>query len=56
MASNPREPKAVKKLIADAAARQAAKQPKRPHVNAVHFTSSSLWAKIRLRKPGSGGR
>lgn len=55
MASNPREPKAVKKLIADAAARKAAK-PSKPPINAVHFTSASLWAKIRLRKPGSGGR
>ena len=52
---NPREPKAVKKLIADAQARQA-KKAKTPPINAVHHTASSLWAKIRLRRPGGGGR
>lgn len=55
MAKNPREPKAVRKLIADAQARQA-KKPKKPPINAVHHTSASLWAKIRLRGKGGGGR
>jgi hypothetical protein len=56
MAQNPREPKAVKKLLAEAQARQAKKKPEKPPINAVHHTSASLWAKIRLRGKGGGGR
>lgn len=53
MAKNPREPKAAKKLIADAEARKAAKQPKKPPVSANVHTVSSIWSRIRLR--GRGG-
>ena len=56
MAKNPREPKAVKKLISNAEARLAKKTPVKPPKGAANFTSASLWAKIRLRKPGSGGK
>lgn len=50
---NPREPKAVKKLIADALAEKAKRTPPPPPVNAVHHTSASLWAKIRRRRGGN---
>lgn len=49
------KPKNVLKLIADAQARQAAKQPKTPPVSANIHTTSSLWSRIRLRGKGGGG-
>lgn len=47
MTRNPREPKAVRALIA----KHTKATPQKPPVNAVHFTVASLWAKIRLRRP-----
>jgi hypothetical protein len=47
-----REPKNVKRLIEDAQARQARKNPGKPTpppINAVHTTKPSLWAKFRRR-------
>jgi hypothetical protein len=53
MAANPREPRAVKRLIADATARLDGKKAAAPPpINAVHHTESSLWAKIRRRRGG----
>jgi hypothetical protein len=42
-----REPKHVKALIA----KHTKAQPTPPPINAVHFTTASLWKKLRLRKP-----
>lgn len=49
------EPNNVLKLIAEAKARKAAK-PQKPSADAQYYTAVSLWARIRNRKPGSGGR
>jgi hypothetical protein len=52
MAKNPREPKAVKKLIADAESRKDAKKAKKPPISAHVHTVSSVWNRIRLRRNG----
>ncbi len=51
MGGNPRQPVNVWKLITDANARKAKSTPKRPSVSANIHTESSLWSRIRKRKP-----
>ncbi len=47
---NPREPRNVKRLIAESEARLAGKaKPQKPPINAVHETKPKLWAKFWKR-------
>lgn len=52
---NPREPRAVKKLIKEAEER-IAKTAKRPGVDAQLHVEATLWDRIRRRRPGRGER
>lgn len=51
MADSKREPKAVKRLIADAQARiDGKKKPQAPGPEANIHTESSLWSRLRRRR------